>query len=137
MGYMVSEIQNLYGIVLPISLKASLRLRRFVQYIRLPIMPLTIGLFFMVNYAVFQYFEDHHAAVCAHLGMVNNANCSSLPVEIREWFESLLFLVFTLIVLAHSLAASTSSASDKRDVPSLRCCDRGRGVLEARESELT
>jgi hypothetical protein len=111
----------MYGIVLPLSLKALPRLRRFVQYIRLPIMPLTIGLFFMVNYVVFQYFEDHHAAVCAHLGMVNNANCSSLPVEIREWFESLLFLVFTLIMLRHSRAVSRSSAFDRRVVPSLRC----------------
>jgi len=113
----------MYGIVLPISLKASLRLRRFVQYIRLPVMPLTIGLFFMVNYVVFQYFEDHHATVCAHLGMVNNANCSSLPVETREWFESLLFLVFTLIVLAHSLVASIDPVIDRPDLASLRCGD--------------
>jgi hypothetical protein len=120
-GRMFAIFWFMYGIVLPLSLKASLRLRRFVQYIRLPVMPLTIGLFFMVNYVVFQYFEDHHATVCAHLGMVNNANCSSLPVEIREWFESLLFLVFTLIMLGHSLAASKGSVFDRRVVPSL-CC---------------
>ena len=116
----------MYGIVLPTSLKISPRLRRFVQYIRLPIMPLTIGVFFMINYVVFQYFEDHHAAVCAHLGMINNANCSSLPVEIREWFESLLFLVFTLIVLAHSRVESINPAVDGRDVPSLRLGERNR-----------
>jgi hypothetical protein len=105
----------MYGIVLPTSLKFSPRLRRFVQYIRMPIMPLTIGVFFMINYVVFQYFEDHHASVCAQLGMINNANCSSLPVEIREWFESLLFLVFTLNVLAQSFAVSGSSVFDKPD----------------------
>jgi hypothetical protein len=73
---------------------------------------------------VFQYFEDHHAAVCAHLGMVNNANCSSLPVEIREWFESLLFLVFTLIMLAHSQLESINPVVGGHDVQFLHCGDR-------------
>jgi hypothetical protein len=114
-GRMFAIFWFMYGIVLPISLKLSGRLRKFVQYIRLPVMPLTIGVFFLINYVTFQYFEDHHATVCTHLGMINNANCSSLPVEIREWFDSLLFLVFTLIVLAHSLAASMSLAFDNCD----------------------
>ena len=78
----------------------------------------------MINYVVFQYFEDHHAAVCAQLGMINNANCSSLPVEIREWFESLLFLVFTLIMLAHSRVESINPVVERRDVPSFHCGDR-------------
>ena len=92
----------LYGIVLPASLHLSGRLRRLVRRIHLPVMPLAIGAFFLVNYGVFQYFEDHHATVCAHLGVANNANCSSLPVEIREWYESLLFLVFSVQLFAMS-----------------------------------
>lgn len=114
-GRMFAIFWFIYGIVLPISLKVSLRLRRFVEHLRLPLMPLRIGVFFLINYVVFQYFEDYHAKVCVYLGWTNNANCSSLPVEIREWFDSLLFLIFTLFVLVNSHAVSTGSAFDRRD----------------------
>jgi hypothetical protein len=114
-GRMFAIFWFMYGIVLPISLKLSGRLRKLVQRIRLPVMPLMIGIFFLINYVVFQYFEDVHQLVCARAGMVNNANCSSLPVEIREWFDSLLFLTFTLCVLAGSRVAHTNSAFDRRD----------------------
>jgi hypothetical protein len=98
----------LYGCVLPVAMKLSSRLDRFVQKIRLPVMPLYIGVLFLVNYAVFQYFEDFHRSVCAYVGIVNTANSSSLPVETREWFESLLFLVFTLGAAAQNLLAPAS-----------------------------
>lgn len=104
-GRMFAIFWFLYGIVLPASLKLSDRLRRFVKYIRLPVMPLAIGLFFMVNYVVFQYFEDHHVKVCAYFGWVNNANVSSLPVELREWFDSLLYLFFVVEVFASQFKA--------------------------------
>jgi hypothetical protein len=133
-GRMFAIFWFVYGIVLPISLKLSGRLRRFVQYIRLPVMPLTIGVFFLINYVVFQYFEDHHAMVCAHLGMINNANCSSLPVEIREWFDSLLFLVFTLVVLAHSFAAPRSSAFDGRDLTVCALRRPGTEIIDSHRS---
>jgi hypothetical protein len=77
-------------------------------------MPLTIGVFFLINYVVFQYFEDHHVKVCEYWGWVNNANCSSLPVEIREWYDSLLYLVFSIEVFAHRQKA-VGVKFDKRD----------------------
>jgi hypothetical protein len=124
-GRMFAIFWFTYGIVLPILLKLSGRLRRFVKYIRLPLMPLTIGLFFMVNYLQFQYFEDIHKLVCVRLGMINNANCSSLPVEMREWFDSLLFLVFTVFLLVHSRTVSVCSMFDKHHV----------GAVESQQSE--
>ena len=109
LGRLFAIFWFLYGCVLPVLIKISTRLNRFVQKIQLPIMPLYIGIFFMINYLVFQYFEDIHVNVCLHLGIVNNANCSSLPVEIREWYESLLFLVFALLVLKKNVKNSIPS----------------------------
>jgi hypothetical protein len=104
----------MYGIVLPLSLRFSDQLRRLVQTLHLPVMPLTLGVFFLVNYAVFQYFEDVHKLVCAHLGWINKANSSSLPVEIREWFDSLLFLVFVFLIAVQSRTASISADAASR-----------------------
>lgn len=113
-GRMFAIFWFTYGIVLPTLLKLSSRLRWFVRRIQLPVMPLTIGAFFLINYVVFQYFEDHHAKVCAYWGWVNNANCSSLPVEIREWYDSLLYLVFSVEVFVHR-QKSVEVKFDKRD----------------------
>lgn len=135
-GRMFAIFWFLYGIVLPVSLKVSSRLRRFVKRIRLPVMPLTIGMFFMVNYVVFQYFEDHHATVCAHLGWINNANCSSLPVEIREWFDSLLYLVFTVRVFVYRRAGTVAVAFDERDEVVFASHRSGLELLGSRRSRL-
>lgn len=100
-----------YGCVLPVLLKVSTRLRLFVHKIRLPILPLYIGIFFLINYIIFQYFEDIHPLVCTHFGRPEMADYSSLPVEMREWYESFLFLMFALVMLTRYLKESTVSMS--------------------------
>lgn len=92
----------LYGCVLPNLIKISARVCSFVHKIRLPIMPFSVGVFFLINYFIFQYFEDFHPVVCAHFNMAEKADYSSLPVELREWYESLVFLVFAVLMLAQS-----------------------------------
>ena len=81
-------------------------------------MPLWIGIFFLLNYVIFQYFEDFHPSVCAYFGFTERADYASLPVELREWYESFAFGVFALLTYtrngkaaaAQSAAANSSAA---------------------------
>ncbi|MBN1846505.1 MAG: hypothetical protein JW810_12520 [Sedimentisphaerales bacterium] len=83
-----------YGCVLPVLVKASRRAEALVGNIRLPIVPLHIGVFFLLNYVVYKYYKVLHPSVCARFHMADTVNSSTLLVETREWFCSLVFLMF-------------------------------------------
>ena len=109
LGRLFAIFWFLYGCVLPVLFKVSMRLRTYAAKVRFPMMPLSIGIFFLLNYCIFQYFEDLHPSVCEHLNCAERAQYASLPVELRECYDSFVFLVFVLLIAAVNMSKSKSA----------------------------
>jgi len=96
LGRLFSIFWLLYCCILPVLVKSFSRIELITKKIRLPIVPIYIGVFFLLNYGVYKYYEVWHPSVCAYFDIVDNANCFALLAETREWYGSLAFLVFAL-----------------------------------------
>lgn len=75
-----------FCVIIPLSLKYSNKLRKLNKRINFPVVPINIGIFFLINYIIFKLIEISHFR---HL-------LFSSMIEIKETSFSVLFLIVSI-----------------------------------------
>lgn len=83
----------LYGILVPILVVHIKEIRSFTERIRLPVPPLSLGIFFLINWFVFRF-------VLNHLPADVEFQYYDTDTEIFEFISSFIFLIFSIFFLS-------------------------------------
>jgi hypothetical protein len=100
-----------YCCLLPVLVRLSSKIHLIVEKIRLPIVPIRIGVFFLLNNLVYKYYEVLHPSVAAYFDIAGNPTGLPLLNEARECYASFLFLVFSLFEVLRVLRGQSERAS--------------------------
>ncbi|MCX7551500.1 hypothetical protein [Xanthomarina sp. F2636L] len=90
-GRLYTIFWMLYCVLIPIACSISVQIKKLVNYIGIPIVPLWIGGFFLVNYfSLYATLYIFHS----HMDEANRIN------EVRESFQAIGFLIFAFYSLS-------------------------------------
>jgi hypothetical protein len=91
-NFMFKLFSLLYGILVPILVVHIKEIRSFTDRIKLPVPPLSIGIFFLINWFVFRF-------VLNHLPLGVEFQYYDTDTELFEFISSFIFLIISIFFL--------------------------------------